>query len=591
MASTSDPIVVRTKFLVPLPRKKLLHRPRVAALLDQITAHRLTIVQAGPGYGKSTAVALHLCSSSHQFFWYSTSGTDADPHVFMSHLVWSMRSAYPRMGGSALAIISQGLDATARRRAVEALANDMLNMQADAVLVIDDYAAPQPRDTRHSGLTPCRPRCTLSCARKRQPSAPSALARQGDVWNHERPGLPATSASPMRRLPAELTGGSSMAAAQAGSSPSRFIRGRRQLLNRSPAMTSSTTSSRRCCSSRRGVGAFLIDDQSWTSSTPQPAPPSPATTTPSLISRALRRRRSSPQAPALSVPQPHQGLPPAPMPPRLRPWAGPAAPHPSTPTAATPSAPSTTSWRPTTSTPPPASFPLPGARSGRVDGLAHLVDQLPGSSLTHPDLLVYRADAYRLWHYQNALAWYLADESSPPRATPAAAQKGKATVSSTPWSPQGMPWPRPWILPAENRLRRHLLRMMAEQDQPGQGRPSSCSAEQLINRPWMSSHPRHLHRTSLPLTSLAPRQPRRRNRRPPLTSPPRNPALALSHLLSHWRRRASPHSQAGIRLGKSYVRLSSGSGPMRLGRTLYLNTWGLWRKNATGGAGHLDSSR
>ena len=295
----------------------------MAALLDQITAHRLTIVQAGPGYGKSTAVALHLCSSSHQFFWYSTSGTDADPHVFMSHLVWSMRSAYPRMGGSALAIISQGLDATARRRAVEALANDMLDMlQADAVLVIDDYHAasrnPEIHDIVEFLVDTMPPQMHLVlCTRKRP--ALSAIPRwrvKGDVLEITERDLAFTGdeirdlfatayqlelTQAQVRLMAERTEGWIIAVEMIWHALREGL-SLDELLSRSPATLDSVFDylvQEVLLKQKESVGAFLIDVSVLDELTPQPAPPSrqrPRRTFPPLL--------SSPSAACSSTPRP-----------------------------------------------------------------------------------------------------------------------------------------------------------------------------------------------------------------------------------------------------------------------------------------------
>ena len=181
VASTSDPIVVRTKFWSRFRARSFCTG---RAWRRCSTDHRAPPhnSQAGPGYGRAppwrcTFAPAHT-SSSGTHVWHRRRS-----HVFMSHLVWSMRSAYPRMGGSALAIISQGLDATARRRAVEALANDMLDMlQADAVLVIDDYHAasrnPEIHDIVSSGRHHAAP--DAPCPVHAQAPALSAipLARQ-----------------------------------------------------------------------------------------------------------------------------------------------------------------------------------------------------------------------------------------------------------------------------------------------------------------------------------------------------------------------------------------------------------------------------
>ncbi|MFA7634967.1 MAG: BTAD domain-containing putative transcriptional regulator [Bacillota bacterium] len=135
-----SPPIVRTKFVPPLPRKKLLDRPRLTEALDGIADHCVTIVQAGPGYGKSTALAAYLAGNRAPAAWYSVSGEDADSNIFIAHLIWSLRSLCPSIGGRSLAILEERYDHLARNDAIDLLANDILDMIAgDFVIVIDDY--------------------------------------------------------------------------------------------------------------------------------------------------------------------------------------------------------------------------------------------------------------------------------------------------------------------------------------------------------------------------------------------------------------------------------------------------------------------
>jgi len=135
-----SPPIVRTKFVPPLPRKKLLNRPKIIEALQGIASYRVTIVQAGPGYGKSTALASYLAQNRTPAAWYSVSGEDADPNVFMAHLIWSLRALWPAIGGRSLSMLEERYDVVVRRDAIDLLANDILDMiDDDSVMVIDDY--------------------------------------------------------------------------------------------------------------------------------------------------------------------------------------------------------------------------------------------------------------------------------------------------------------------------------------------------------------------------------------------------------------------------------------------------------------------
>jgi len=135
-----DPLVVRTKFLSPVPRKQLLKRPGLMRVLDQIVHHPVTILRAGPGYGKSTGLAVYLADRRVPSFWYSVGEPDSDPHIFVLHLVWALRITHPAVGSQALVLLEGDHDCAARRNAIDSLANDILDhIPEDSVFVIDDY--------------------------------------------------------------------------------------------------------------------------------------------------------------------------------------------------------------------------------------------------------------------------------------------------------------------------------------------------------------------------------------------------------------------------------------------------------------------
>lgn len=92
------PIVLRTKILPPRTGLRTLPRPRVTtALLDSLS-YRLTLLQAGAGYGKSTALAA-LSEELATPIWYQVTEEDADPLVFLLHLVHATQEAIPHVQG------------------------------------------------------------------------------------------------------------------------------------------------------------------------------------------------------------------------------------------------------------------------------------------------------------------------------------------------------------------------------------------------------------------------------------------------------------------------------------------------------------
>lgn len=87
--------VLRTKLIPPPRSARILPRPRITEALRSAFDYRLTILQAGAGYGKSTALA--ELASEVQPVWYQVSNEDNDPLVFLLHLLHATREALPSL--------------------------------------------------------------------------------------------------------------------------------------------------------------------------------------------------------------------------------------------------------------------------------------------------------------------------------------------------------------------------------------------------------------------------------------------------------------------------------------------------------------
>ncbi len=83
--------LVQSKLNPPRVNRRILKRERITHLLLEALEYRLTIVQAGAGYGKSTALAA-LAETSAPLAWYHLSAEDADPFTFFLHLAHALKA-------------------------------------------------------------------------------------------------------------------------------------------------------------------------------------------------------------------------------------------------------------------------------------------------------------------------------------------------------------------------------------------------------------------------------------------------------------------------------------------------------------------
>ncbi len=145
-------LVIRTKLAPPRLRRHTLHRPRLTNLLADALNHRLAVVHAGPGYGKSTALA-SLSSQGIPVCWYSVASEDNDPLVFLLHLIHACRLQLPEISNTSLALLERHSDPLAHlatragergpaawNAVVDALVNDLIDaLIRPSLLVLDDY--------------------------------------------------------------------------------------------------------------------------------------------------------------------------------------------------------------------------------------------------------------------------------------------------------------------------------------------------------------------------------------------------------------------------------------------------------------------
>lgn len=133
--------VLRTKVIPPPRNAHILSRPRVNQALQQALDYRLTIMQAGAGYGKSTALA-DFAQSFVPLVWYQVNEEDNDPLVFLLHLNHAIRFASPEIPNLPLGTLAHW-DGTSGPLQWQIIIDQLINalsehLSAPLLLVIDD---------------------------------------------------------------------------------------------------------------------------------------------------------------------------------------------------------------------------------------------------------------------------------------------------------------------------------------------------------------------------------------------------------------------------------------------------------------------
>ena len=140
-----DDLLLRTKLTPPRLKRRTLQRPLLNAKLHEAFEHRLTLVQAGTGYGKSTTLASLAISAGLEvpLFWYTANESDADPQIFLSYLIAAFRARLPTLSDAPLAVLHE-IGSEGRSDSWSLVVDALINALTESIhepslLVIDDY--------------------------------------------------------------------------------------------------------------------------------------------------------------------------------------------------------------------------------------------------------------------------------------------------------------------------------------------------------------------------------------------------------------------------------------------------------------------
>jgi len=138
--SSTAAALFATKLHVPANRPTLVSRSRLLSRLRSASLPKLTLVDAPPGWGKTTLLADWRSADerAHRFAWLALDPGDNDPARFWTYLVGALRTVEPELGADALASLRVP-GANVVGRVLPALINEAGALSDPVVLVLDDY--------------------------------------------------------------------------------------------------------------------------------------------------------------------------------------------------------------------------------------------------------------------------------------------------------------------------------------------------------------------------------------------------------------------------------------------------------------------
>ena len=138
--TTSEPkVLLATKLYVPALRQKLIGRPTLVEALSTGKSHKLTLLDAPAGWGKTTLLAQWVAKEQehHQFGWLSLDPADNDPARFWTYVVAALQQANPEMETHAFELL--GVRADRLEVVLPTLLNELASIEDEIVLLLDDY--------------------------------------------------------------------------------------------------------------------------------------------------------------------------------------------------------------------------------------------------------------------------------------------------------------------------------------------------------------------------------------------------------------------------------------------------------------------
>ncbi|MFL5655368.1 MAG: LuxR C-terminal-related transcriptional regulator [Ktedonobacteraceae bacterium] len=135
--------LLSTKLALPRPRPSLVLRESLLARLDEGLEHKLTLLSAPAGFGKTTLVSEWIATRGERqdlppVAWVSLDAGDNDPVRFWRYVITACRSFQTNVGESALALLQ-----TSRRPPLESMLttfiNELAQLACRGYLVLEDY--------------------------------------------------------------------------------------------------------------------------------------------------------------------------------------------------------------------------------------------------------------------------------------------------------------------------------------------------------------------------------------------------------------------------------------------------------------------
>ena len=129
---------IESKLRPPVLRASLIKREHIIERLTASLDLSASFICAGPGWGKTTAAAEFLSSTTRASIWYDLDSSDADIAVFFQYLVRAVRTIAPAFGQGTLEMVRSS-DGTRPEQIADLFLYELSEeVTQDVVIVLDN---------------------------------------------------------------------------------------------------------------------------------------------------------------------------------------------------------------------------------------------------------------------------------------------------------------------------------------------------------------------------------------------------------------------------------------------------------------------
>lgn len=130
--------LLKTKLYIPQIKPVRVSRHRLLSRLEEIGSHKVFLISAPAGFGKTSLLAEWAVLTENLVGWLSLDAGDNDPSCFLTYLCAALESASEGVSANALALLESPHPLNPPS-IINALLNDVEKVDSPVVLVLDDY--------------------------------------------------------------------------------------------------------------------------------------------------------------------------------------------------------------------------------------------------------------------------------------------------------------------------------------------------------------------------------------------------------------------------------------------------------------------